>query len=53
MIFFSPVFAPTGAREHHITGDIGFAVWQYWALNEDKEWLSEIGYPLLSGIAGT
>lgn len=37
--------------EQHITGDIAVAVWQYWCMTRDVEWLTSIGWPLLRGIA--
>lgn len=37
--------------EIHITGDIGFAVEQYWMVIQDHEWLHEVGIPLMKGIA--
>jgi trehalose/maltose hydrolase-like predicted phosphorylase len=46
-----PVTAPTGQLEQHITGDISFAVWQYWLLTGDLEWLTNVGWPILNGAA--
>jgi hypothetical protein len=47
-----PTFAATGLREDHISGDIAFAIWQYYKMTGDVEWLKTIGYPMLVGIAG-
>jgi trehalose/maltose hydrolase-like predicted phosphorylase len=46
-----PTFAATGLREDHINGDIAIAIWQEWSMRQDKQWLKEIGYPMLMGIA--
>jgi len=48
-----PTWAATGLREIHISGDIAFAVWQFWRANQDNSngWLNQTGFPLLSGIA--
>ena len=40
-----------GKYELHITGDIGFALKQYWDVTGDVNWLQSIGYPMISGIA--
>ena len=34
--------------EHHITGDVAIAAWQYYCVTQDKEWLREKGYPLIA-----
>lgn len=34
--------------EHHITGDIAIAAWQYYCLTQDKEWLRQKGYALIA-----
>lgn len=46
-----PLFADTGLREQHISGDISLAVWQYWSVTKDVEWLRTVGYPILKGVA--
>lgn len=33
--------------EHHISGDVAIAAWQYYQLTGDKEWLRTHGWPLL------
>lgn len=40
-----------GAFEHHITGDVAIAVWQYYCVTQDLDWLREKGYPMLEAIA--
>jgi trehalose/maltose hydrolase-like predicted phosphorylase len=45
------VSADTGLREIHNSGDISFAVWQYFRATKDMSWLKQIGWPLLKGIA--
>ena len=48
-----PTWAATGLREIHISGDIAFAVWQFWRATQDNSngWLNNTGWPLLNGIA--
>jgi trehalose/maltose hydrolase-like predicted phosphorylase len=46
-----PSWAPTGLREIHISGDVAFAVNQYWLSTQDLTWLSGPGIDLLSNIA--
>lgn len=47
----TPTFALTGAFEHHITADIGIAVWNYFRTTNDTIWLKEKGFPMLKDIA--
>lgn len=47
----TPVWALSGPFEHHITADIGFAAWNYYCVTQDKQWLRERGYPLISATA--
>ena len=47
----TPTFALTGAFEHHITADIGIAVWNYFRTTGDTVWLKEKGFPMLKEIA--
>ena len=37
--------------EHHVSGDIAVAAWQYWAATGDEAWLAGVGWPLLQGLA--
>lgn len=47
----TPVWALSGPFEHHITADVAIAAWNYYAVTQDKEWLREKGYPILSATA--
>ena len=47
----TPVWALSGPFEHHITADIALAAWNYYCVTQDKEWLRQKGYPLLSATA--
>lgn len=46
-----PTWAMTGAFEHHITPDIAIALWNYYRMYKDKQWLQEEAYPVLKAIA--
>ena len=41
----------TCLHEHHVSGDIAFAVYQYWQTTHDKKWLKDVGFPLAYEIA--
>lgn len=47
----TPVWALTGPFQHHITGCVGWAFWQYYLVTKDKEWLRTRGYPVLKEVA--
>jgi protein-glucosylgalactosylhydroxylysine glucosidase len=47
----TPVWALSGPFEHHITGCVGYAVWKYYQVTKDKEWLRTKGYPILKETA--
>jgi len=47
----TPVWALSGPFEHHITADVGLAAWNYYCVTQDKQWLREKGWPLLSATA--
>lgn len=47
----TPVWALSGPFEHHITADVAIAAWNYYAVTQDKEWLREKGWPILSQTA--
>lgn len=47
----TPVWALSGPFEHHITGCVGIAAWNYYCVTQDKQWLNEKGWPLLSATA--
>ena len=46
----TPVWALTGTYEHHITADIGIAMWNYYCVTGDKEWLRDTAWPVLRNI---
>jgi kojibiose phosphorylase len=37
----------TGLQEHHISADVGWAVWQYWEATRDEEFLLHYGAEIL------
>ena len=47
----TPVWALSGPFEHHITGCVAVAVWNYYCVTQDKSWLREKGWPILSATA--
>jgi trehalose/maltose hydrolase-like predicted phosphorylase len=47
----TPVWALSGPFEHHITADVALAAWNYYCVTQDKNWLKEKGYPILSATA--
>jgi protein-glucosylgalactosylhydroxylysine glucosidase len=47
----TPVWALSGPFEHHITADVAIAAWNYYAVTQDKQWLREKGFPILSSTA--
>lgn len=47
----TPVWALTGPFQHHITGDIAWAMWKYYQTTQDKEWLRTTGYPVIREAA--
>ncbi len=47
----TPVWALSGPFEHHITADVALAAWNYYCVTQDKEWLREKGWPILSATA--
>jgi trehalose/maltose hydrolase-like predicted phosphorylase len=47
----TPVWALSGPFEHHITACVGIAAWNYYCVTQDKIWLREKGYPILSATA--
>ena len=47
----TPVWALTGTYEHHITADVGIAMWQYYCVTHDKEWLEDTAWPVLKAVA--
>lgn len=47
----TPVWALSGPFEHHITGCVAIATWNYYCVTQDKTWLRERGWPILSATA--
>ena len=47
----TPVWALSGPFEHHITACVGLAAWNYYCVTQDKAWLKEKGWPVLSATA--
>jgi protein-glucosylgalactosylhydroxylysine glucosidase len=47
----TPVWALTGPFQHHISGDVAWAAWQYYSVTKDKEWLRTRGWPILRAVA--
>jgi len=47
----TPVWALSGPFEHHITACVAIAAWNYYCVTQDKTWLREKGWPLLSATA--
>ena len=46
-----PTDALTGTFEHHISSDVSIAVWNYYRMTRDKQWLSSEGWPVLKAVA--
>jgi trehalose/maltose hydrolase-like predicted phosphorylase len=47
----TPNFAYEVYREIHVNADIAIAQWQYYLATEDKAWLKQYGWPVISEIA--
>jgi trehalose/maltose hydrolase-like predicted phosphorylase len=47
----TPVWALSGPFEHHITACVAIAAWNYYCVTQDKQWLREKGWPILSATA--
>lgn len=47
----TPVWALSGPFENHITACVGIAAWNYYCVTQDKIWLKEKGWPILSATA--
>ena len=47
----TPVWALSGPFEHHITADVAIAAWNYYSVTQDKQWLREKGWAILSATA--
>lgn len=47
----TPVWALSGPFEHHITACVAIAAWNYYCVTQDKNWLRDKGWPILSATA--
>lgn len=47
----TPVWALSGTFEQHITACVAIAAWNYYCVTQDKTWLREKGWPILSATA--
>lgn len=47
----TPVWALSGPFEHHITACVALAAWNYYSVTQDRGWLKEKGWPILSATA--
>lgn len=47
----TPTWTLTGTFEHHITGCVALAAWQYYCVTGDTLWLRSRAYPLISDCA--
>ncbi|MFF5382189.1 glycoside hydrolase family 65 protein [Pedobacter suwonensis] len=47
----TPVWALSGPFEHHISADVALATWNYYCVTQDKVWLKEKGWLILSQTA--
>lgn len=47
----TPVWALSGPFEHHITACVAIAAWNYYCVTQDRQWLEEKGWPILSATA--
>ena len=47
----TPTWALTGTFEHHITGCVAHAAWQYYCVTRDTAWLTTQAWPLIKATA--
>lgn len=47
----TPIWALSGPLEHHISGCVAVAAWNYFAVTQDLQWLEDKGFPILSAVA--
>lgn len=40
-----PIF--TGRQQIHVTADVAYAVWRYWEVTQDAEWMTRMGVEIL------
>ncbi|GAK36948.1 maltose phosphorylase [Bacteroides graminisolvens DSM 19988 = JCM 15093] len=47
----TPVWALAGTFEHHISGCVALAAWNYYRVTQDTKWLAEKGFSILEATA--
>ncbi len=47
----TPVWALTGPFQHHISGDVAWAMWKYFETTGDEAWLRSTGWPVIREVA--
>jgi len=47
----TPVWALSGTFEHHISGCVALAAWNYYRVTQDCNWLKNKGFPILESTA--
>ncbi len=47
----TPASALMGPLEQHITGCVAFAIWNYFCVTQDEEWLRDEAFPAIAKIA--
>lgn len=47
----TPTWAFTGPLEHHVTADVGIALFNYYLVTKDLKWLRDEGYDVIKQIA--
>jgi trehalose/maltose hydrolase-like predicted phosphorylase len=47
----TPVWALSGTFEHHISACVSLAFWDYYCVSQDKTWLREKAWPVISATA--
>jgi trehalose/maltose hydrolase-like predicted phosphorylase len=50
-VYMDGKLGPWGMFEQHLNGDIAFAIRQYYYLTGDKDWLRDVGFPIVNGTA--
>ena len=47
----TPIWALTGPLQHHISGCVAFAAWNYFRVTQDADWLRQKGYEMIRSVA--
>jgi Trehalose and maltose hydrolases (possible phosphorylases) len=47
----TPVWALSGTFEHHISGCVALAAWNYYLVTKDNDWLREKGFSIIKATA--